>query len=57
MNIRDVQNAGVTLEPLVCLNPDCEKPETENHCVDYNQYIGDAVCSWCGEWQEQYADT
>ena len=42
---RDVIQAECTLEPMTCI-----------HCghtgeVTFNQYIGDAHCEWCGEWQ------
>ena len=35
----------IKLEPIKCLY--CESLE-----VVYNQYIGDATCQDCGEWQE-----
>ncbi len=42
--VHDVIAAGYTLEPLVCL-----------HCgyegITYLQYVGDAYCANCGEWQ------
>ena len=42
--IKDVQEAECNLEPLNCLH--CDSTE-----VTYHQYIGDAYCSDCGEWQ------
>ena len=43
-DVTDVLEAGCTLEPIVC-----------RHCahddVTFNQYIGDACCAACGEWQ------
>ena len=47
--IKDVQQAECNLEPLHCLN--CDSTE-----VTYHQYIGDAYCSDCGEWQEDISD-
>lgn len=43
--VHDVLERGYNLEPLTCL-----------HCghegeVTYHQYIGDAFCEMCGEWQ------
>ena len=43
-DVQDVINAGYNLEPLKCRY--CESLE-----VTYMQYIGDAQCSGCGEWQ------
>lgn len=40
----DVINAGINLEPLHCYF--CESNE-----VTFNQYVGDAHCGNCGEWQ------
>ncbi len=41
---KDVINAGINLGPLHCYF--CEGNE-----VTFNQYIGDAHCGDCGEWQ------
>jgi hypothetical protein len=43
--VHDVIRAGCNLEPLECL-----------HCghvgeVTFNQFVGDAYCGWCGQWQ------
>jgi hypothetical protein len=43
--VKDVQEAGCTLEPLKCVH--CGTLG----CVEYNQYIGDGYCEECGEWQ------
>lgn len=44
-DVQDVIAAGCTLEPLKC-----------RHCgrigeTTYHQYIGDAYCAYCGNWQ------
>lgn len=43
-DVQDVINAEFNLEPLVCRN--CGSTE-----VIYHQYINDACCQMCGEWQ------
>ncbi len=43
-SVQDVINAEINLEPLVCVH-------CGSHEVTYHQYIGDAHCSECGEWQ------
>ena len=43
-DVQDVINAECTLEPIKCRY--CGSLE-----VDFNQYIGDAYCSHCGNWQ------
>lgn len=43
-SVHDVINAQINLEPLTCLS--CGSTE-----VTYHQYVGDAHCSDCGEWQ------
>ena len=43
-DVQDVINAECTLEPIKCRN--CGSLE-----VTFNQYIGDAQCAMCGEWQ------
>ena len=43
-NVYDVIDAEITLEPMYCLK--CKSNE-----VTYYQYIGDAHCGNCGEWQ------
>lgn len=43
--IEDIFNAGINLEPLHCKF--CDSKE-----VVFNQYINDASCQSCGEWQE-----
>ena len=50
--VDDVKSAGFTLEPMVCVNKHCDDRESGN--VTYNQAAGDAYCSLCGEWQEEY---
>mgnify|MGYP006969356250 FL=1 len=42
---KDVLNAGFNLTPLHCKF--CDSDE-----VVFNQYIGDACCQSCGEWQD-----
>ncbi len=42
--VYDMINAGCTLEPIVCLF--CKSQE-----VMFDQYVGDALCTNCGEWQ------
>lgn len=44
IHIEDVLNAGFNLEPIHCVF--CDGKE-----VVFNQYIGDASCQDCGEWQ------
>ena len=44
-DVQDVINAGFNLEPLKC-----------RHCghigeTTFHQYIGDALCEMCGQWQ------
>jgi ribosomal protein S27E len=43
---QEVINSGINLNPIKC-----------NQCgsieVTYHQYIGDACCSDCGEWQTE----
>jgi hypothetical protein len=48
-NIQDVINAEFTLEPLQCSF--CGSLE-----VTYLQYVGDAQCAICGEWQTDETD-
>ena len=43
-DVQDIINVGYNLEPLICRN--CGSNE-----VVYQQYIGDACCQECGEWQ------
>jgi ribosomal protein S27E len=43
-DVQDVINAGFNLEPMKCRN--CGSLE-----VTFSQYIGDAQCAMCGEWQ------
>lgn len=43
-DVQDVIDAGFTLEPIKCR--DCDSLD-----VTFNQYIGDANCNYCGEWQ------
>jgi len=43
--VHDVLNAGYTLEPMVCLK--CGQVGY----VTFSQYVGDAYCEQCGEWQ------
>lgn len=43
-DVRDVIDVGYTLKPLKCRA--CGSYE-----VDFNQGIGDAYCSTCGQWQ------
>ena len=43
-DVQDVINAEYTLEPIKCRN--CGSLE-----VTFDQYIGDAQCGTCGEWQ------
>ena len=42
--IKDVIEKGHNLEPLHCKYCDSE-------WVVFHQYVGDAVCEECGEWQ------
>ena len=44
--IQDVLNAEINLSPLHCKF--CDSNE-----VVYHQYIGDASCQNCGEWQDE----
>ena len=44
--VNDVINAECTLSPMVCVY--CGSNE-----VTFNQGIGDAFCSDCGEWQTE----
>jgi len=43
-DVEDVLEAGCTLEPMICRH--CGSDE-----VTFHQYIGDASCAACGEWQ------
>ena len=43
-DVQDVINAEYSLEPMICRY--CGSLE-----VTYFQYVGDASCSNCGEWQ------
>ena len=43
-DVQDVINAGYTLEPIKCRY--CKSLE-----VTYNQYLQDAQCANCGQWQ------
>ena len=43
-SVEDIISCGYNLEPIKCKH--CESLE-----VVYNQYIGDASCQECGEWQ------
>ena len=43
-DVQDVINYGYTLEPLKCRA--CGSLE-----VTFMQYVGDASCASCGEWQ------
>ena len=45
-SVQDVINAEINLEPLACVH-------CGSHEVTYHQYIGDAHCSECGEWQTE----
>ena len=36
---------------MVCVNKDCDDRASGN--VTYDQTVGDAYCSICGEWQEE----
>ena len=45
-SVQDVINAEINLEPLVCVH-------CGSHEVTYHQYIGDASCDECGEWQTE----
>lgn len=49
--VDDVKRAAFTLEPMVCVNKDCDDRASGN--VTYDQAAGDAYCSICGEWQEE----
>ena len=42
--VHDVIAAECTLEPIVCLS-------CGSHEVTFYQYVGDAQCAECGEWQ------
>ena len=44
----DVVNAEFNLEPIYCVY--CDSTE-----VTFLQYIGDAHCAACGEWQQKEA--
>ena len=44
ITVHDVIFAECNLEPITCLF--CNSQE-----VTFNQYIGDAYCADCGEWQ------
>lgn len=48
--VHDVRAAGFTLEPMACINPACSDPASGN--VAFDQAVGDAYCSECGEWQD-----
>lgn len=48
-SVEDVQQAGCTLEPMQCIY--CTSEE-----VIYNQYVEDACCERCGNWQDPEAD-
>lgn len=43
--VQDVITAQCTLQPLKCVH--CGNSEE----VTFNQYIGDAYCENCGNWQ------
>jgi len=45
-NTKYIINSGYNLEPLECIY--CNSLE-----VTFNQYIGDASCANCGEWQTE----
>jgi len=45
-SVQDVINAEINLEPIECVH--CGSLE-----VTFHQYIGDAHCSECGEWQTE----
>lgn len=47
-SIDDVKQAECTLEPIECVH--CKSLD-----VTYQQYIGDAYCADCGQWQEEVA--
>ena len=44
IDVQDVIDIGYNLEPITCRN--CGSKE-----VTFFQYIGDAHCEKCGEWQ------
>ena len=43
-SVEDVKSCGYNLKPIKCKH--CQSLE-----VTYHQYIGDASCQECGEWQ------
>jgi ribosomal protein S27E len=45
-SVSEVREAECTLEPMKCIY--CESLE-----VTFNQYVNDAYCAECGEWQSE----